>query len=212
MLDPMKAKTSADYQRAYRKRLRDEGLVKKEVWIRPEHSKRLSQFEKLLRKPGETSVPDREDLMANETIAWTTQTLNAALQQSPLVNESEVSLSLIEGVDPVILLVMHEFGDLPLFVTVSGEQILVECELWPQSAVKNVAEFNDAVLKSHKFFPLSTISLEATVSGESVYFMFGALSNASLLSSVMTEIRTLAANVIQATEAYESYLIELEIA
>ena len=46
----MKKKSSADYQREYRKRLRDQGLVKKEVWVLPENSKMLSTFEKELRQ------------------------------------------------------------------------------------------------------------------------------------------------------------------
>ena len=45
----MKAKSSAHYQREYRKRLREQGLVKKEVWILPEHTKRLAVYEKSLR-------------------------------------------------------------------------------------------------------------------------------------------------------------------
>jgi uncharacterized protein YjfI (DUF2170 family) len=36
--------------------------------------------------------------------------------------------------------------------------------------------------------------------------MFGALSHASVLNSVLIEIDTLANNVLQATEAYSEYL------
>ena len=47
----MEAKTSAHYQRLHRQRLREQGLVKKEVWILPEHSAALHQLEKQMRLP-----------------------------------------------------------------------------------------------------------------------------------------------------------------
>ena len=55
----MKAKTSAHYQREYRRRLREMGLVKKEVWILPENGKWLSKFEKLLRDRYDDSKLDK---------------------------------------------------------------------------------------------------------------------------------------------------------
>ena len=42
----MEHKTSAHYQRLHRQRLREQGLVKKEVWILPEHSPLLQRLEK----------------------------------------------------------------------------------------------------------------------------------------------------------------------
>jgi hypothetical protein len=41
----MQKKSSAHYQREYRNRLREQGLVKKEVWILPENARRLAMFE-----------------------------------------------------------------------------------------------------------------------------------------------------------------------
>ena len=89
-----------------------------------------------------------------------------------------------------------------------GEQIIVESVLWPVDAVVDVAGFNDAVLRTHKYFPLSTISLDTMANGESVYHMFGALSASSIMSNVLLEIDMLANNVIQATQAYAEFLIE----
>ncbi|GAB6445606.1 hypothetical protein bcgnr5379_63090 [Bacillus cereus] len=57
-------------------------------------------------------------------------------------------------------------------------------------------------------FPLSTIGIETLADGEAVYMMFGALSASSSLSNVLYEIETLADNVIKATEAYETQLLE----
>lgn len=199
-------KSSAHYQREYRKRLREQGLVKKEVWILPEHAKRLSNIEKQLRGPvaggANTGVKSMEDKMQ----VWTTESLYEALQQSELIASAAVTIELIEGVEPALHLVMKEFGDLPVFLTVSGEQIIVESVLWSVNDVIDVAGFNEAVLRTHKYFPLSTISLDNLGDGENYYHMFGALSSSSMLANIAFEIEVLASNVIQATEAYSEFL------
>ena len=40
------AKSSAFYQQQYRQRLREQGLIKKEVWILPENTAELLEIEK----------------------------------------------------------------------------------------------------------------------------------------------------------------------
>lgn len=137
---------------------------------------------------------------------WTTHSLKEALEKEPLFTQGEATLELIDGVDASLFIEMKAFGDLPVFLTVAGDQIIVESVLWPLSSVLNVAGFNNAVLRTHKYFPLSTISLDVMPNGDSVYHMFGALSASSLLSNVLFEIDMLANNVIQATEAYAEFL------
>ena len=122
----MNVKTSADYQREFRRRLREQGLVKKEVWIRPEHAKQLAALEKQLRQSSKNNLVG-ENVMAGENFVWSTESLYRALLSSTLVNQGSASVELIEGVEPVLHMVMNDYGDLPLFITVSGEQILVEC-------------------------------------------------------------------------------------
>ncbi|MDN3637709.1 YjfI family protein [Simiduia curdlanivorans] len=203
----MKPKSSAHYQREYRQRLREQGLVKKEVWILPKHSKLLLQYEKLLRLPGEVEMTKGEVFM-QELHAWTTATLYAALQESDLFSEQRrASVELIDGVEPALHIVMKEYGDLPVFLTVVGEQIIVESLLWSVSEVKDTAAFNEMVLRTHKYFPLSTISLDNLGAEGDYYHMFGALSSASALQNIIFEIEVLASNVIQATEAYAEHLL-----
>jgi uncharacterized protein YjfI (DUF2170 family) len=206
----MTQKTSAHYQREFRRRLREQGLVKKEVWIRPENAGLLSQAEKTLRDPNLVeTIKEGKFVMTNVsemTEIWTSRSLKAALEQEPLFALDQASIELIEGIDASLFIEMRAFGDLPIFLTVVGEQIIVESVLWPVSAVSDVAGFNDAVLRTHKYFPLSTISLDTMSNGESVYHMFGALSGSSLLSNVLFEIDMLANNVIQATQAYAEFL------
>lgn len=207
----MKAKSSAHYQREYRRRLRDLGLVKKEVWIRPENAKYLAYFEKLLRDKYESSITakmllDKGEQAMSELTRWTTTSLYEALKGEELFTGGSASVEMIGGVEPTLHLVMHEFGDLPLFLSIAGDQLLVEAVLWPVEEVKDPAEFNETVLRTHKFFPLSTISLDTLGDGKDYYHMFGALSATSILPNVIFEIEILAVNVIQATEAYSNLL------
>lgn len=206
----MDKKSSAHYQREFRRRLREQGLIKKEVWIRPEFARQLMVVEKLLRIPDASAWNSLGDIMvdtANKTDAlWTTETLYSALLSENIFTEGAATAELIDGVAPSMHVVMKDFGDLPVFLTVAGEQIIVESVLWPLSDINDVAAFNDAVLRTHKYFPLSTISLDAMQDGTDYYHMFGALSSSSKISNVVFEIEVLAANVIQATEAYAEYL------
>lgn len=206
----MDKKSSAHYQREFRRRLREQGLVKKEVWIKPENAKRLAVVEKQLRNPNVSTWINVGDVMTNNmsesTSLWTTPTLLKALEAEALFADGGATVELIEGVEPSVYVEMKEFGDLPVFLTVVGEQIIVEAVLWPQSAIIDVAAFNDAVLRTHKYFPLSTISLDSMQDDEDYYHMFGALSSTSLISNVVFEIEALATNVIQATEAYSEFL------
>lgn len=201
----MDTKTSAHYQREYRKRLRELGLVKKEVWILPENRKRLLEVEKILRGRVDSNFVTGVKTMTDSIESWTTNSLLDALRKSDLVSSGQASAELIDGADPSIHIVMNEYGDLPIFITVSGDQIIADALLWPVSEVADVAAFNDAVLRTHKYFPLSTISLDH-IAGQDCYYMFGALSASSILPNIVLEIEVLASNVIQATEAYRDFL------
>ncbi|ABD82735.1 biofilm formation regulator BacA [Saccharophagus degradans] len=203
----MKAKSSAHYQREYRQRLRDMGLVKKEVWILPANAKQLTVYEKLLRQPQPVNVIGKgEGVMTAPIKTWTTQSLHEALLNEELFTSGSATAELIDGVEPALHIVMLEYGDLPLFLTVAGEQIIVEAVLWGADEVSDIAKFNDTILRTHKYFPLSTISLDTLSDGKDYYHMFGALSAASILPNIIFEIETLASNVINATEAYGEYL------
>ncbi|MCE3253426.1 MAG: hypothetical protein K0Q67_2446 [Cellvibrio sp.] len=208
----MQKKSSAHYQREYRNRLREQGLVKKEVWILPENARRLALVELELRIAAKKVVSSGllpakgESRMTDVVNRWTTASLYDALGKADMFTATRADLELIEGVSPALHIVMYEYGDLPLFLTVSGEQIVVEAMLWSVSEVNNPSLFNETVLRTHKYFPLSNISLDK-MDGDDCYHMFGALSSASSLHDVILEIEMLASNVIQATEAYSEFLI-----
>ncbi len=204
-------KTSAFYQRQHRQRMRDQGLVKKEVWILPVHARLLAQYEKQLRQPvTQELILSKLTKGGSHTMTqpslWATASLHDALLKEPLFQSGEATAELIQGVEPSILVTMCEYGDLPVYLTIAGEQIIAESLMWPLSDIKDVAAFNDEVLRTHKLFPLSTISLDTLPDGNAYYTMFGALSAASLISSVIFEIETLADNVIKAADGYGQFL------
>ncbi len=203
----MATKKSSYYQSRYRARLRERGFVKREVWIPPEFVTVLMDCQTALRAGVIPFIPKsvRERTMSQDE-NWTTTSLCAALAQSEPAASGDFTVELVEGADPGILITMVEFGDLPLLMSVSGGQILVDTLLWPVDEVADAADFNATILKTHKLLALSTFGIRAGPDGKDYYELFGALSAGSILESVISEIETLADNAMQAAEAYQTEL------
>lgn len=204
-------KSSAHYQREFRKRLREQGFVKKESWIKPENGKLLTLVEKQLRLHIEPpSIGYASDLIGNAMLAhnppsWSLTDLWEALSTTDLVSQGHASINHFEDAD-TLEIVMHNYGDLPLLLTIAGHQMLIEAVLWAVDDIADVAAFDAAVLRTHKYFPLSTLGVESFDDGRDYYILFGALSTASLLGNIVLEIETLSANVFQAVDAYADFL------
>lgn len=214
----MEKKSSAYYQRQFRERLRSQGLVKKEVWILPDHASTLSQIEEMLRNEALATELNRQ---LNDTTSsdkhpyWTTKDLYDALTAKKAKYLPHSVLELITGNEPIIHIIMQDYGDLPVFVSVQGEQIIAETVLCTVDEINDIAGFNDIVLRTHKFLPLSTISLD-TLSFElqkgetervDAYQMFGSVSSQASLGDIVIEIQMLCHNVMQALEIYSSFFI-----
>lgn len=201
MKDP-RPKSSTEYVREFRERMRREGFVKKDVWILPEYAQELAAVERRLRIPrGAANRPEAE----GGSPPWSVRSLHAALNETPPVRSGRIALELLEGAEPSLHLVMHEHGDLPLFIAVGGEQITVEALMWPLDDVVDTVAFNMHVLRTHKVLPLTTLGIEA-ISGVPCYIMFGSLDTHSSLANILFEIETLAENVLNAAEAYAPFL------
>jgi len=71
----MVIKSSAHYQREYRKRLREQGLVKKEIWILPENRPQARSMEKELRKPQISRANIAGDSAGANRATWRTGAL-----------------------------------------------------------------------------------------------------------------------------------------
>ena len=180
----MVSRKSSYYQSRYRARLRETGYVKREIWIPPDYTKILKDCETALRAGVMPIIPKTVmERKMSEDGNWTTTTLCEALAQSGPAAEGAIEVELVEGADPGILITMTEFGDLPLLMSVSGGQILVDTLLWPVDSVDNAAAFNELILKSHKLVPLSTFGIRPGPDGKDYYEMFGSLSAGSILES-----------------------------
>lgn len=204
-------KSSAHYQREFRKRLREQGLVKKEAWIIPENGKLLSLIEKDLRQHiepptiGTATALVGDAMLAHNPPSWSIKSLFEALCSTDMVTKNQAEISLLDDGNTLEIILL-EAGDLPLLLTIAGQQMLVEAVLWAVSDVKDPAAFDAAVLRTHKYFPLSTIGIETFSDEQDYYTVFGALSTCSLLANIVLEIETLGANVIQAANAYSHFL------
>ena len=130
-------------------------------------------------------------------IVWTVRSLKAALDGSDAAKAGEFTARIVEGADPVLLVIMHEHGDLDVFVNVSEAQIAASVLLWPCDEQEDRPAFNEFLLKAQKLVPLSNFGI-GTVDGRDYYELFGELATSSSLDTVVIELRTLAENAIDA--------------
>ena len=102
----MEEKTSAYYQRLHRQRLREQGLVKKEVWILPEHGAALHRLEKLMRLPkapaGSLTLHDKEeDMETGSHSYWNVRSLAAELKASSWAKDGKLQVEVLANLDKV---------------------------------------------------------------------------------------------------------------
>jgi uncharacterized protein len=195
-------------QQARRKKLREEGLVMREVWIHPEHAPVLQKVEKLLRKanahPLIHALKGVSTAMTNGPV--TTQTLLPDLQSGELAASRRYSFSLVEGLEPVIQAVAHEYGDVNVYIAVTGEIAIAQATLFPVKRVRDTARLNDRILRTEKLFDLANISIDAHPDGTEYYVIYGALRSTSPLADIEFEIDTLARNAVDAAAAYREFV------
>jgi uncharacterized protein YjfI (DUF2170 family) len=137
-------------------------------------------------------------------MTWTTPSLYTELARSELA--SNTTIELIDGAEPTLHIVLHEQGDLPVFLSVAGGQIMVSTTLWEVSEVKDRHAFNEAALKLNPVNALSNVGIVTLSPGRDAYVMFGELSASSPIDTIVEEIRMLAINTIEAAEAFAGQL------
>ena len=213
-----------DRIRAWRKARRDAGMIKLEFWV-PQGCRddvraavhaivtdstrgpALLKSQLAPRRPrptSSTSTGAEPHMDAVIETAWTVPAVKAALEESSLVREGEMTLRVLEGADPVLLATMHEYGDLPIYLSVGGAQIVVSVLLWPVSEQSDTARFNEFLLKAQRVVPLSNFAI-TTVDNQDVYELMGELSSKTTLQTILIELRTLAENAIDATSLRDNF-------
>lgn len=149
--------------------------------------------------------------MENRSSAYRTiADLTADLRQSQLAQSEKLRLEVIEGADPSLMVTLPEFGDLPVHVAISGEQLVMEAFMWPADQVRDSAGLNAQILRLQKLFPSCTMALGPMTQGAEGYVMFSAMRTSSSRDDVLAGVLLLADSVLQATEALTSYLPSLD--
>jgi len=134
------------------------------------------------------------------TPAWTVRSLKTALSDG---FSDAMTARVVEGADPILLVTMHDHGDLEIFVSVSDQQIAASVLLWPVDEQKDAAAFNEFLLKAQKLVPLSNFGI-STVGERDYYELFGELATTSSLDDILIELRVLAENAIEAASDLRS--------
>jgi uncharacterized protein YjfI (DUF2170 family) len=196
----------AERTRQWREQRQKLGLVKLELWVPPAAKADIqaaaraivtasSRGPALLRNPDPPQGTFQMDHVIDTD--WSVKSLAESLGQSRLLREGELTARVLEGAEPVLQITMHEFGDLPIFLSVGAEQIVVSALLWPVDEQQDQAAFNVFLLKAQKLVPLSNFGI-TTVAGRDYYELFGELSCKTTLQTVVIEVRMLAENAIRA--------------
>ena len=222
---PAPSSAATERIRAWRQARREAGLVKLELWV-PEAARddvkaavraiitdstrgpHLAGRDLAGRARRPTSDPitsgDDHHMDAVIETPWTVPAIKEAMDASPLIREGEMTLRVLEGADAVLLATMHEYGDLPVYLSVGGAQIVCSVLLWPVAEQADRHAFNEFLLKAQRVVPLSNFAI-TNVGGEDVYELMGELSCKTTLQTILIELRTLAENAIDATELRETF-------
>lgn len=193
---------SATAQRAFRERMRQKGLVPRQLYVRLEHVDRLASLEKILQLPALPPFLYTMDT-ASMNQQWNVSSLFEALKSSEFA--PHVTMSLLDGAEPAIHLELHAMGDLPMHIVTAGGEIRVSTALCHADQVKDRTAFNDACLRLNTLYPLSNLGL-TQIDGEDTYIVFGQLSALSPLANVIEEVTVLGHNTIQAAHELHSLL------
>lgn len=205
-LDKATGLSPAERTRQWREERQRLGLVKLELWVPPAAKADVQAAARAIvtassRGPALLKNPDppQGSFQMDHVIDtdWSVQSLAQALTETRLLRDGELTARVLEGADPVLQITMHEFGDLPIFLSVGAEQIVVSALMWPVDEQKDQAAFNVFLLKAQKLVPLSNFGI-TTVAGRDYYELFGELSCKTTLQTVIIELRMLAENAIRA--------------
>ncbi|RYF93482.1 MAG: DUF2170 family protein [Caulobacteraceae bacterium] len=201
---PTRADKAVTRTREWREARRRAGFVKMEVWAPAACKADIQNAVRAIvidssSAPGRSGGAPKGTRPMDQVIdtAWSIHALKRELDYSTLIREGELKAQVIEGADPVLLVTMCEYGDLPIYVSAGPEQIVVSVVLWPVDEQEDQPEFNVFLLKAQKLVPLSNFGI-TTIDGRDYYELFGEIAAKTSLQTIIIELRTLAENAIDA--------------
>jgi len=179
----------------YKDKLRERGLVKREVWVLPENQYLLKQLEFKLRNA---------TMSFSQLKECSTMDVNDLFSQFQVLDPSNgiYSCELVENTDVLELRVVDR-EDFPIYTTVGDQQILMILPLLNVSEVseKDRVSLNETMLQMNTMLPLSDFAIV-----NEQYVLFGALSVKSAFNEIVEEAVTLAGNVESALELFDDLL------
>lgn len=109
----------------------------------------------------------------------------------------------IKGEHEVLQVLVSDWEDLPIYMTVTDTQILCITYLCRRDEIRDdqVSSLNELLLELNVSVPLSSFSIV-----DDYYVIFGALATSSSNEDICKELVTLAPNAYDALEAIETYL------
>lgn len=129
--------------------------------------------------------------------------IDLALRGKTAENSFAFDVTPIPGEIEVLRISVEDKEELPIFVSVSGEQILCIAYLFKEKEIveSKLNELNNTMLKTNVTMPLSSFAKI-----DEQYVIYGALSVSSTLFDVIHELEVLSSNAVEALEAMETYL------
>jgi uncharacterized protein YjfI (DUF2170 family) len=126
---------------------------------------------------------------------WTIDALAQALRD----HDGEFAVEAVGGDAAVLHITMRDHGNLAVFLSAAGDQIVVSTLLWPVDEQTDADAFNRFLLKAQKVVPLSNFAI-TEVDGRDYYELVGELAAASPIEMIVLELRVLADNAISAAD------------
>lgn len=192
-----------------RDRLKALGLKRVEVWVAPKDeplvqfvADRIRNGSVITSSPPAAAPRADDPLKKSETAEmttvstpWTAQTLKAAIESSEDLLPGEFTCETLG--DNALEVTVEAAGDMKLYVGITGEQIVTTTVLWARDDQENPEGFESTMLRNHKeLLPLCALGIK-DINGKEYYELFGSMSSRSVLTSVITEFRTIANNAIE---------------
>ncbi len=129
--------------------------------------------------------------------------IDLALRGKAAENSFAFDVTPIPGEIEVLRISVEDKEELPIFVSISEEQIICIAYLFKEKEIaeSKLAEMNNMMLKTNIAMPLSSFAKI-----DEQYVIYGALSINSTLFDIIRELEALSSNAVEALEAMEAYL------
>ncbi len=138
--------------------------------------------------------------MNQEKALWSLEALSQVLLHTDLPFSKTQQAVILHTTSRELQLNLTPRMSFPVYLSLSGHQIVTSILLWPCQDKKEAKAFEARMLRSHKHqFPLAALSI-SEYNGIEWYELFGSMAKESDLSVIVTEIKTMMENALILTQ------------